>query len=161
MSPFLTRAAQTVIALALIGSVVVQAMILPAIYRDLADAPPAARVTFVGLLGLGILAVQAFAACVWRLLSKARTGTVFTEAAFRDVDVITGSFVALAVVLAALGLLLAPGDVAPGVVGLIGGAAVVVAGVALLVRVMKGMLREAIAREREVVGLRAELGEVI
>lgn len=161
MSPFLTRAAQTVIALALIGSVVVQAMILPAIYRDLADASPAARVTFVGLLGLGILALQVFAVCVWRLLSKARTGTVFTEAAFRDVDVITGSFVALAVVLAAIGLLLAPGDVAPGVVGLIGGAVVVIAGVALLVRVMKGLLRQAIAREREVVGLRAELGEVI
>jgi uncharacterized membrane protein YkvA (DUF1232 family) len=161
MSPFLTRAAQTVIALALIGSVVVQAMILPAIYRDLADASPAARVTFVGLLGLGILALQVFAVCVWRLLSKARTGTVFTEAAFRDVDVITGSFVALAVVLAAIGLLLAPGDVAPGVVGLIGGAVVVIAGVALLVRVMKGLLRQAITREREVVGLRAELGEVI
>ena len=161
MSPLLTRAAQAAIAVALLGSVVVQAMILPAIYRDLADAPPAARATFVGLLGLGILALQVFAVCVWRLLSKVRTGSVFAEAAFRDVDVITWSLVAVAAVLVATGLLLAPGDVAPGVVGLIGGAAVVIGGVALLVRVMKGLLRQAIAREREVVGLRAELGEVI
>lgn len=161
VSPLLTRAAQAAIALALLGSVVVQAMILPSIYRDLADAPPAARVTFMGLLGLGILALQVFAVCVWRLLSKVRTGTVFAEAAFRDIDVITWSLVAVAAVLVATGLLLAPGDVAPGVVGLIGGAAVVIGGVALLVRVMKGLLRQAIAREREVVGLRAELGEVI
>ncbi|KSU56020.1 DUF2975 domain-containing protein [Microbacterium enclense] len=161
MSPLLTRAAQAAIAVALLGSVVVQAMILPAIYRDLADAPPAARATFVGLLGLGILALQVFAVCVWRLLSKVRTGSVFAEAAFRDVDVITWSLVAVAAVLVAVGLLLASGDVAPGVVGLIGGAAVVIGGVALLVRVMKGLLRQAIAREREVVGLRAELGEVI
>ncbi|MEV7826361.1 DUF2975 domain-containing protein [Microbacterium enclense] len=161
MSPLLTRAAQAAIALALLGSVVVQAMILPSIYRDLADAPPTARVTFVGLLGLGILALQVFAVCVWRLLSKVRTGSAFAEAAFRDVDVITWSLVVVAAVLVAIGLLLAPGDVAPGVVGLIGGAAVVIGGVALLVRVMKGLLRQAIAREREVVGLRAELGEVI
>ena len=161
MSPLLTRAAQAAIVLALLGSVVVQAMILPAIYRDLADAPPAAGVAFVGLLALGILALQVFAVCVWRLLSQVRTGTVFAEGAFRDVDVITWSLIVVAAVLVAIGLLLAPGGVAPGVVGLIGGAAVVIGGVALLVRVMKGLLRQAVAREHEVVGLRAELGEVI
>lgn len=161
MSPLLTRLAQAAIALALAGSIIVQAMILPAIYRDLADATPPARATFVGLLGLGILALQLFAVCVWRLLSKVRTETVFAEGAFRDVDVITWALVALALLLVAIGVLLAPGEVAPGVVGLIGGAAVVIGGVALLVRVMKGLLQQAIAREREVVGLRAELGEVI
>lgn len=161
MSPLLTRLAQAAIALALVGSIIVQAMILPAIYRDLAEAPPAARATFVGLLGLGILALQVFAVCVWRLLSTIRTGTVVAEGAFRDVDAITWALVALALLLVAIGLLLAPGEVAPGVVGLIGGAAVVIGGVALLVRVMKGLLQQAVAREREVLGLRAELGEVI
>lgn len=161
MSPVIIRAAQTVIALALLGSIVVQAVILPAIYRDLAGTPPLSRVTFVVLLGLGILALQVFAVCVWRLLSKVREGTVFAEGAFRDVDVITGSLVAIVTVLVTVGVMLAPGGVAPGVVGLIGGAAMVFAGVALLVRVMKGLLRQAIAREREVVGLRTELGEVI
>ena len=161
MSLALTRTAQSVLALALAGSLVVQAMILPAIYRDLADAPPLPRTAFVALVGLGILSLQVFAVCVWRLLSKVREGTVFAEGAFRDVDVITGSLVVVVAVLAAIAALLAPGGAAPGVVGLIGGAALVFAGFALLVRVMKGLLRQAIAREKEVVGLRTELGEVI
>ncbi|MDQ1083110.1 MULTISPECIES: DUF2975 domain-containing protein [Microbacterium] len=161
MNSLLSRAAQTAIAIALIGSVVVQAMILPAIYRDLTDAPPVARVTFVVLLGLGILALQVFAVCVWRLLTRVRAGTVFAVGAFREIDVIAWSLGVVVVVLVTIALMLAPGGTAPGAVGLIGGAAVVICGVVLLVRVMKGLLRQAIAREDEVVGLRTELGEVI
>lgn len=161
MNPALTRLAQAAIVLALIGSVVVQAMILPAIYRDLHDAPPFARATFVTLLGLGILGLQIFAVCTTRLLSQVSARTVLCTTSFREVDVIAWSLVGVALSLAGIAFLLAPGGVAPGIVGLIGGAALVVATMALLTRVLKGLLRQAIAQETEVVALRGELGEVI
>jgi hypothetical protein len=51
--------------------------------------------------------------------------------------------------------------VAPGVVLLIGGFAVCVAGVALIVRVLRLLLAQAVARDVEAQHLRAELDEVI
>lgn len=107
------------------------------------------------------MGLRVFEVCVWRLLTKTRRGTVFAVASFREVDVIAWSLAATAGVLAALAAMLFPGGVAPGVVNLIGGAAVVVVGMVLLVLVLRSLLCQAIAREEEVVGLRGELGEVI
>ena len=47
-------ALRIVIALALIGSVVVQVMIVPAIWLDLVGAPLPARITFVSIIVLGL-----------------------------------------------------------------------------------------------------------
>ena len=69
--------------------------------------------------------------------------------------------VALLLITLAVGVLLAPGQIAPGVVGLVCGAAWVLAGMALLVVVMRTLLAQAIARENEARMLRAELNEVI
>ena len=150
-----------VIALALAGSLVVQAMIVPAIWRDMAGEPAWARVAFPTLIVLGVLSLQVFAVCIWMLLTLVRSGAVFSAASLRYVDVITGAFVTAALVALIAAVLLAPGDAAPGVVGLVGGAGLVGGGLALLMSVMKALLRQAIAREGEAAALRSELSEVV
>lgn len=145
------------------GSVVVQVLILPAVYQDLADAgtPPWGRVTFVTIAALGVVTMQVFAVCVWRLLTLVRKGSVFSEAAFGYIHTIIASFAAAAILALTVAVLLAPGEIAPGIVGLICGASLVLAGIALLVVVMRQLLVQAIARESEVRTLRSELDEVI
>ena len=78
---------------------------------------------------LGIVTVQVTLVCVWRLLTMVRRGTVFSHAAFRYVDVVIGAVAAAPCSCSRLGVVLAPGEaVAPGMVLLIGGAAVLIAG---------------------------------
>ncbi|AZC12421.1 DUF2975 domain-containing protein [Microbacterium sp. ABRD28] len=110
---------------------------------------------------LGIVTLQVFAVCVWRLLTMVRRDAVFTPAAFRYVDVIIGAVIAASVVTFAFAVVLRFGEAAPGIIGLISGFALVLAGMALLVVVMRMLLTQAIAREVEAGRLRAELDEVI
>jgi hypothetical protein len=152
---------QAVIALALVGSVIVQTLIIPAVWVDLEGEPLAGRIAYVTLLVLGVVTMQVFAVCVWRLLTKVRTGSVFSPSSFLFVNIIVGAIAAAAALMFAMAILLALGEAAPGVVGLVCGAALVLAGVALLVVVMKALLRQAIQRESEVVALRTELNEMI
>ncbi|WP_336644873.1 DUF2975 domain-containing protein [Microbacterium sp. USHLN186] len=152
---------QAVIALALAGSVLVQVMIVPAVWRDLEGEALWGRIALVSIAVLGVLTMQVFAVCVWMLLTKVRRGSIFQSASFRCVDVIIGAIAAAALLAFVLAALLAPGEVAPGMVALIGGAGLVLSGMALLVVVMKALLRQAIEREDEARTLRDELGEVI
>ncbi|WP_456285824.1 DUF2975 domain-containing protein [Microbacterium sp. JZ70] len=152
---------RVVIALALAGSVVVQAFLLPLIWVDLEGVETASRAAFVVILGLGVATMQVFGVCVWQLLTRVRRGSIFSESSFRYVDVIIGAIAAAALLAFALAILLAPGSAAPGLVGLVCGASLVLGGMALLVVVMKALLRQAIAREHEAQALRDELGEVI
>ena len=150
---------------ALVGSLFVQAVMLPLIFRDLRGADEevlALRAPLLVLIALGILTTQVVMVCLWRLVTMVRRGTVFSHAAFRYVDVIIGAVAAAALLLYLLGVVLAPGTaVAPGIVALIGGAATVVAGIALVVVVMRSLLAQAVARDVEAHHLRAELDEVI
>jgi hypothetical protein len=99
--------------------------------------------------------------CIWQLLTLVRRGTVFSDAAFRYVDVVIGAITAGSVVTAVFAVMLVPGDTAPGVVGLICGASLVIAGVALVVYVLRMLLKQAVSREVEAEHLRSELDEVI
>jgi len=151
-----------VIAVALLGSLAVQALILPLLWIDLGKDELWGRITLVSLAGLGVGTLQVFAVCVWMLLTKVRRGSIFSESSFRYVNVIIGAIVVAAVLTWILAALLAPGTTAPGLVALIGGAGVVLAGMALLVVVMKALLRQAIDRDAEARSLRSELdNEVI
>ncbi|MEU1971828.1 DUF2975 domain-containing protein [Microbacterium sp. NPDC019599] len=152
---------QVVIALALAGSLVVQTLIVPAVWRDLEGTAQWSRITFVTLLVAAVLTMQVFAVCIWMLLTRVRKGSVFSESSFRYVDVIVWAFAAAAVIVFAIAVMLAPGGAAPGIVGLICGAALVLGGIALLVVVMKTLLRQAIERGNEARALRAELDEVV
>lgn len=154
-------ALRIVIALSLVGSVAVQAFIIPAIWRDLEAVELWARLALVAIAFVTVVTMQVFAVCVWQLLTKVRKGSVFSESSFAYVDVIIWAVVAAAVLAFVLAGLLAPGGTAPGIVGLIGGAGLVLGGMALLVVVMKALLRQAIQREAEAKALRSELNEVI
>ncbi|MCC9205783.1 DUF2975 domain-containing protein [Arthrobacter sp. zg-Y769] len=152
-----------VLALVLVGTLFVQAVMVPLFGIDLAEAgAEAVRVPVLLIVVLGILAFQVCLVCVWRLLTMVRRGPVFSSAAFRYVDVIIGAITAAALLLFALGTVLAPGEeVAPGIVLLIGGMGITVAAGALLVLVMRALLASAVATAAEAARLRTELGGVI
>ncbi|QCU78214.1 DUF2975 domain-containing protein [Citricoccus sp. SGAir0253] len=150
-----------ILALALLGSLAVQLLLVPLFWADLHGAPDGLRVTLVILVVLGVVSLQVVGVCVWRLLAMVRRGTVFTRAAFGWVDTIIGAIAAGAVIVFAVAVALAPTTVAPGVVGLVCGAALVVAGVALVVYVQRMLLAQAVDRDAEARVMRAELDEVI
>jgi hypothetical protein len=156
-----TIALRVVIALALVGSLIVQTFIVPALWIDLEGEVMWARIVFITIIVLGVVTMQVFGVCVWQLLTKVRKGSVFSESSFRYVDVIVWAMAAAAVLAFLMAVLLASGETAPGIVGLVCGASLVLGGVALLVLVMKTLLRQAIDRENEATALRSELNEVV
>ncbi|MFF3845315.1 DUF2975 domain-containing protein [Streptomyces sp. NPDC002328] len=165
MGKLTVLALRAVLVVLLVGSVFVQAVMVPLLAGDLkgVDAdlayPPAAYLVTVVLV---IVAAQVVLVCVWRLVTMVRCGTVFSLAAFRYVHIVMGAFVAAALLMFTLGVLLAPGEaVAPGVVLLIGGVVVALLGVALLVLVLRMLLAQAVARDVEATQMQAELEQVI
>jgi hypothetical protein len=158
-------ALRAVLAMTLAGSLFVQVVMVPLMAIDLeeTDADVAhLQIPFAVLMILAIATVQVTVVCVWRLVTMVRRGTVFSPAAFRFVDVIIGAAAAAALLVFALGFVLAPGDaVPPGMVLLVGGVGVVAAGIGLVVLVMRTLLAQAISRDAEAHELRAELDEVI
>lgn len=161
MSKVTVLALRVVIAVALAGSLVVQTMIVPAMWFDLEGEALWGRIALVVIAVLGVMTMQVFAVCVWQLLTKVRRGSVFSESSFAYVHVIVGAIVAAAVLAFVLAVLLSFGETAPGIVGLVCGASLVLAGMALLVVVMKTLLRQAIQRDDEARALRTELDEVV
>ncbi|WP_139981589.1 DUF2975 domain-containing protein [Nocardioides litoris] len=148
-------ALRVVLALGLAGSLFVQVVMVPLLAADLDDAPAGVRWPVVAIVLLGIVCVQVTMVCTWRLTTLVRRGAVFSQTSFRYVDAVAASAAVAALLLFALGAVAAPGeDVAPGVVLLIGGAGVLVLGVALLVLVLRALLAQAVA-------LRTELDAVI
>ena len=164
MGTLTVLALRIVIATALAGSLFVQAVMVPLIWVDLdeSELSEPARLAFVVIVILGIVTMQVTAVCVWRLLTMVRRGTVFSGAAFRYVDIVIGAIAVASFLMLCLGAVLAPGEaVPPGMVLLIGGAAVVIAGIALIVLVQRMLLAQAVARDVEADQLQAELNEVI
>lgn len=152
---------RVVLVLALLGSLFVQVWMVPLMGDDLRGTPDWFRWAFLAIVVLGIMTVQVTMACVWQLLTMVRRGTVFSSAAFRYVDIIIGAIAVASGLLFALGVIMAPTTVAPGVVLLIGGAGLLVAGMALVVVVLRKLLAQAVDRDAEARDLKAELDEVI
>lgn len=75
-----------VLASVLVGTAVIQLAMLWTLLggRDPKDGSSALTAMRV-LTALGMVAVQAIAACVWRLLTMVRRDTLFSPAAFRHV----------------------------------------------------------------------------
>src|SRR5688500_10423213 len=135
MGKLTVLALRIVIALVLAGSLFVQVWMVPLLSIDMeeAGAPTGPRVALLAIVVLSIVCVQVTAVCVWWLLTMVRKGTVFSHGAFRYVDVIFGAIAVASLLMFGIAVLLAPGEVAPGVVLLICGASLMIAGVALLV----------------------------
>ncbi|MQA88190.1 MAG: DUF2975 domain-containing protein [Streptosporangiales bacterium] len=165
MGKLTVLALRAVLVVLLAGSVFVQTVMVPLLAIDLEelDADYAyLRTPFLVITVLGVVTVQVVLVCVWRLVTMVRGGTVFSHAAFKYVHVVIGAIVAAALLMFALGVILAPGDaVPPGMVLLIGGAGVAVLGVALVVIVLRMLLAQAVARDVEAAQMQAELEEVI
>lgn len=168
MDNWVIRALRGVIAIALLGSLVVQFGLMPLLWIDLEDAHRGVQISLVAIGVLGVACLQVIGVCVWRLLTLVRRGTVFSQAAFRYVDRIIAAVAAGAVLIFAIAVVArainhtTPGDeVAPGAVGLICGLALVAGGVALLVYVLRALLAQAVALDAEAKHLQSELDEVI
>ncbi len=165
MGKLTVLALRTVLAVLLAGSLFVQTVMVALVGIDLKEAGgglASVRAPVLVILVLGIGTIQITLVCVWRLLTMVRRGTVFSHAAFRYVDVVIGAAAAAAVLTFALAVILAPGDaIPPGMVLLICGLAVMAAGIALIVLVLRMLLAQAVARDTEAQHLRAELDEVI
>ncbi|MET9957334.1 DUF2975 domain-containing protein [Streptomyces sp. NPDC006339] len=165
MGKLTVLALRAVLVLLLAGSVFVQAVMVPLLAIDmkgLDEEVAHLRTPVLVIIVLGVVTVQVVLGCVWRLVTMVRRGTVFSYAAFRYVHIVIGAVVAAALLVFALGVVLAPGEaVAPGIVLLIGGLGLAVLGVALVVLVLRMLLAQAVARDVEATEMRAELDEVI
>ena len=159
------NALRVVLALVLAGTLFVQTVMVPLIWRDMDGADPAVleiRPVVITIIVLGIATVQVCAVCVWKLLTMVRRGTVFSHAAFRWVDVIIGAITAASLLTFLFAAVLAPGPrAAPGVVLLICGISLTILGIALIVLVLRMLLKQAVETTAEAANLRAELDEVI
>jgi hypothetical protein len=149
----------------LAGSLFVQTVMVALLANDLEelDAELAyLRTPILVITVLGIATAPVVLISVWRLVTMVRRGMVFSHAAFRYVHIVIGAFVAAALVVFGLAVVLAPGEaVAPGVVLLICGIVLALLGVALIVLVLRMLLAQAVARDVEAARMRAELDEVI
>ncbi|MHA7281496.1 DUF2975 domain-containing protein [Arthrobacter sp. TMS2-4] len=165
MGRLTVAALRLVLAMMFAGSIFIQVVVLSLLTRDIREADPDVAMILIPMVTLSvsaILAGQVAVVCVWGLLTMVRRGTVFSTDAFRLVHLVIGAFAAASLLTFGLGVALAPGEaVAPGVVLLIGGVAVMLAAVALIVLVLKALLKQAVARDVEARNLRTELDEVI
>jgi Protein of unknown function (DUF2975) len=163
MGKLAVRALRAVLAGALTGTVLVQALMVWALVSGSdpeSGSLPLTALRVITIVGIGT--AQVIGVCVWRLVTMVRRGTVFSHAAFRYVDVIIGAIVAAALVWFAVTALNAPGQRDdPGVTLIMGGIGVAILGVALIVLVLRMLLAQAVARDVEAAQMRAELDEVI
>lgn len=161
MGKLTVSALRVVLAVVLAGAFLVQMLMVWALAtKPVSGSLPLTPLRVVTILGM--VTVEVAVICVWRLVTMVRRGTVFSNAAFRYVDLVIGAIVAAALVWFAVTAINAPGQQAdPGVTGIMAGIGVAILGVALIVLVLRMLLAQAVARDVEVTRLRAELDEVI
>jgi hypothetical protein len=163
MGKLTVHALRAVLALVLTGTVLIQVLMVWTLIdgNDPEDGSlPLTSLRLITLLGM--VTVQVALVCVWRLVTMVRRGTVFSDAAFRYVDIVIGAIVAAALVWFTVTAVNAPGQRDdPGVTLIMGGVGVAILGVALIVLVLRMLLAQAVARDMEATQLKAELNEVI
>lgn len=124
-----------------------QLFVVPGMAREFAEAyADLSHLQTPGIVVavLFLLCVQVVLVCVWRLLSMVRTSVIFSESAFVWVDIILGAIVVATLLIAVSMATLASANVAsPSVMLLCALGVVVGAGLALLIVVIRGLLRNA------------------
>lgn len=138
---------KSLIAVLLALLVLCQVVVVPVIAAEMAERlPPLAYLQWPGVVAAAffVLCLQAALVCVWRLLTLAREGIIFNIRAFAYVDVILGAIIeATLIVVATLGVLTTAGAASPSIALLCVLGIVIGAVLALLVVVMRGLLRQA------------------
>ena len=149
---------RVVIALAFLAVVLLEVVAVPATAASAAETyPEFAYLRVPGIVGsIALLAcVQVVLLCVWRLVDLVAAGRIFDERAFVWVDVIIAAlWIATGLVIVGAILLHVTGGTAPGlfypiIIGVVFGT-----GAALVVGIMRRLLRQA-------TDLRGELDEVV
>lgn len=153
MQPRLTAALKALIAVLLLLLLVAQTAMIPGVAAMTAlQNPDLAYLRVPGIIGgvLFLALVQLVLLCIWKLLSLVRGDKIFSPRSFRYIDIIIGSMVAAAVLLAAaLAVIHAARAVNPGIL-LLGVLGVVVgSALALLVVVLRGLLQKAYQLEQD------------
>ncbi|MEU5918646.1 DUF2975 domain-containing protein [Streptomyces sp. NPDC047141] len=163
MGKLTVRALRAVLAVVFTGTVLVQIMMVWVLVSgDDQEGGSLPLTPMRVIVILGMLAAQVALVSVWRLVAMVRKGTVFSHAAFRYVDRVIGAIVAVALLWFAVTVINAPGQRDdPGVSVIMGGIALAVLGVALIVLLLRMLLAQAVARDVEATRMRAELDEVI
>jgi hypothetical protein len=159
VKPYTILALRVVMATIVGGALIVQAALCVGLVRG--SGLEGASSTLAAYLVLAAVCVQVSTVSVWRLVGMVRSSTVFSNAAFRHVDVVLGAVVVAAVLTFALAAALAVQGRPSGVVMLVGAVGLVTVGMSLLVLVLRALLEQAVARDVEASGLQAELDEVI
>lgn len=132
---------------------VCQVAVVPAVAQQMVDRSP--QLDYLQVPGILVtvgflLGVQVALVCVWRLLSLVRASIIFSDTAFTYVNIVLG-MVALATLLivGSFITLAIAGVASPSVTILCMLGIVVGSGLALLVVVMRGLLRQASQLERD------------
>ncbi|MFI5530231.1 DUF2975 domain-containing protein [Kitasatospora sp. NPDC051853] len=156
MGRFTVRALRAVLGVVFTGTVLLQVLMLWMVVSgsDPEDGSlPLTPLRVIVVLGMGAAQVALY--CVWRLVAMVRRGTVFSHAAFRYVNGVIGSIVAVALLWFAVTAINAPGQREdPGVTVIMAGIGLAILGVALVVTVLRMLLAQATQ-------LQAELDQVI
>ncbi len=155
MSQLVILALRGLLILLALGTLAGQIVIVLVIATQTAESEVAVRGVFYAVLGIAPIAcVQVALVALWVLLSMVRRGAIFDERAFRWVDVISVAGLVAAVLVAAVCAHVGEIDDAPGLILIGMGVAMGGAAFALLMLVMRGLLRSATV-------LRRELDEVV
>jgi hypothetical protein len=163
MGKLTVRALRALLAVVLTGTVLIQVLMVWTLISGNDPEDGSHPLTALRLITiLGLVTVQVAFVCVWRLVTMVRRGTVFSNDAFRYVDIVIGAIVAAALVWFTVTAINAPDQRDdPGVTLIMGGIGVAILGVALIVLVLRMLLAQAVARDVEATQLKAELNEVI
>lgn len=163
MGKLTVRALRAVLVVVLAGTVLVQILMVWTLVSGSDPEDGSVPLTaFRVITILGMVSAQVALVCVWRLVAMVRRGTVFSHAAFRYVDGVIGSIVAVALLWFAVTAVNAPGQREdPGVTVIMAGIGLAILGVALIVLVLRMLLAQALVRDVEAAQMQAELDEVI
>lgn len=153
MQPRVTAMLKTLIAVMLLLLLASQILVIPEVARITAIRnPDVAQLEVPGIVGaITFLAlVQVTLVCVWRLLSLVRAERIFSADAFRYVDIILWALAAAGALIAvSYVVIIASRAVSLSLTLLAILGIVVSAALALLVVVMRGLLRKALELEQD------------
>lgn len=153
MQPLATLLLRAMIAVLIALLLFAQVFMIPGVAEDTARRnPDLAYLEVPGIIGavLFLALVEIVLLCVFALLSLVRADRIFSPHSFRWVDIIIGTMLASAALLIASFVVLATAHaVNPGILVLAVFGVVVSFSLALLVGVMRGLLRKALQLEQD------------
>ncbi|QTV79189.1 DUF2975 domain-containing protein [Microbacterium sp. NIBRBAC000506063] len=153
MHPRIILALKALIVVMLVLLLCSQAFMLPGVAAGVAERnPDLAHLELPGVIGgiVFLVLVQIVLLCVFRLLTLVRADRIFSPAAFRWVDIIFATMLAAAALIAGAFVVLNVADAMNPSIAILALLGMTVAvGIALLVVVLRGLLRKALQLEQD------------